>query len=237
MSRSAERREALSSQAPRKSPRGDAERVTAGNVFAALNDQVHAYAMYGAMARLAKKGGLLVVAQVLLETAEQEMTHAEVLTEALGPKALSEAAEDFAPPPQAARAPSARGTCDAPASCEGCEFSLQDDTVESLQMAIAGEVEDRDGYKKFAATARRAKTPGLGNLFDNLATAENYHRARFEVLLNMVTEKYLDHVGWRCANCGWISPAGEEPAECRVCMAKKGCFWPLNFGAVIAARL
>ena len=182
-----------------------ARSATFENVKEAFKDQMRAHATYNLMARIAKKEDNILACEIFLETAKQELTHAEVLGAFLQEEERVGGAQEV------------------------CDFPVRNTTEENLEASILAEHEDRDGYKAHAETAKEEDFEELGYIFEGLSEAKNYHGARFETLLTVVRGFYgEDAHGWRCLRCGWIS-GQERPTGCQVCEAGENYFKPLNF--------
>lgn len=217
----------------------------------AFGDEMRAYATYQAMARLADREDLIVIAQVFRESAEQELTHAEVLKDLLGeePPESFESWTQSDQPSGKRIEPSGRF-----ASGEGVrEFPLKGSSRSNLEEAIIDETQDRDSYEKFAVAAREEGFNTAFSAFSGLASAENFHRARFAALLETLSPGYHDPQGWKCRRCGWTRlarpkwPSGQfgeaklvkvkRPNECVVCGSTPGYFEALGLSSRIMELL
>jgi len=159
------------------------------------------YTMYS---KVAKKAGLEQIAEIFLQTADQEREHAAKLFEEIqGLKAVS--SEDLSAIKVEAEAPTAFGT-----------------TAENLQAAIAGEnYEYSIMYPEFADTADKEGYPKIAARLRSIAVAEKHHEERYLKLFQNISEgqvfKKDEEVEWICRECGYVHVGKDAPIECPAC--------------------
>ncbi|MEQ8198552.1 MAG: rubrerythrin, partial [Clostridiaceae bacterium] len=141
------------------------------------------------------------IAEIFLETAEQEKEHAKRFFKFLAAELHDEAIEITAAYPVA----------------------LSQETLDNLKSAAAGEHEEwTDLYPKFAETARKEGFIDVAQAYENISKVENFHERRYKKLAknienNQVYEK-PETVLWKCSNCGFIYEGTKAPAKCPACL-------------------
>ena len=169
---------------------------TEKNILTAFAGESQARNRYTYAAGQAKKEGLVQIAQIFEETANQEREHA---------KALFKLLEGGEVEVQAAF----------PAGVIGS-------TVENLKAAAGGEhFEWTEMYPGFAQVARDEGFEAIAPKFEAIAVAERQHEKRFLGLLANVNSgtvfKRNKPVVWRCLNCGYLHEGPEAPEACAAC--------------------
>ena len=169
---------------------------TEKNLLKAFAGESQARNRYTYFAGAAKKEGLVQMADIFMETADQEKEHAKRFFKFLEGGDLEI-------------------TACFPAGKVGT-------TAENLEAAAAGEHEEwTDVYPAFAATAREEGFEAVAVVFEKISIAEKQHEKRYNDLLKNLNEgkvfKKGDRVIWRCRNCGYIHEAEEAPAMCPAC--------------------
>ncbi len=169
---------------------------TEKNLMKAFAGESQARNRYTYFASAAKKEGLVQMAAIFLETAEQEKEHAKRFFKFLE-GGLCEITATF------------------PAGIVGT-------TAENLEAAADGENEEwTELYPAFAATAREEGFAAIATVFDNISIAEKQHEKQYRDLLKNLTEgrvfKKAGKVIWQCRNCGFIHEAEEAPGMCPAC--------------------
>ncbi len=169
---------------------------TEKNLLTAFAGESQARNRYSYFAGKAKKEGMVQIANVFAETADQEKEHAKRLFKFLegGEVEISAAF---------------------PAGVIGS-------TAENLKAAAGGEKYEWTAMcPDFAKTAREEGFDGIADVFDAIAVAEKQHEKRYLGLLKNVeagTVFKKDKPGvWRCLNCGFVHKGAEAPDPCPAC--------------------
>lgn len=176
---------------------------TEKNLLKAFAGESQARNRYTFFASKAKKEGLMQIADIFLETANQEKEHGERFFKFLegGDVKIT---ESF------------------PAGTIGT-------TLENLKAAAAGEAyEWSDMYPAFAEVARKEGFQQIAVAFEAISVAEKQHEKRFKNLAeNLEAGKVFKRNGkvvWRCRNCGYLHEAEEAPQVCPACLHSQAYF-------------
>ena len=169
---------------------------TEKNLLQAFAGESQARNRYTYFAGVARKEGLVQIADIFIETADQEKEHAKRCF-----KFLEGGDVEF--------------TASFPAGKIGT-------TAENLEAAASGEHEEwAELYPAFAAKAREEGFKQIAAVFDMISIAEKQHEKRYNDLLNNLNAgkvfKKDGKVTWRCRNCGFIHEAEEAPRVCPAC--------------------
>ncbi len=169
---------------------------TEKNLLTAFAGESQARNRYTYFAGQARKDGLIQVANIFEETANQEKEHAKRFF-----KFLQGGVVEI----QAAFPAGIIGT-----------------TAENLRAAAGGEHEEwTDVYPSFAATARDEGFQAVAIVLEKIAVAEKQHERRYLGLLaNIENDRVFkrdEPVTWRCQNCGYVHEGPEAPAACPAC--------------------
>lgn len=169
---------------------------TEKNLLKAFAGESQARNRYTYFASKAKKEGLVQIADIFEETANQEKEHAKRFF-----SFLEGGVETI--------------TASFPAGVVGT-------TAENLKAAAGGENEEwTDIYPAFAAKAREEGFEAVAMLFEAVSIAEKQHEKRYLDLLKNVENgtvfKKPEKVVWRCRNCGYLHEGEEAPAMCPAC--------------------
>ncbi len=180
---------------------------TAENLLKSFAGESQARNRYTFYSSVAKKEGFLQIAEIFIETAEQEKEHAKRFFKFLKDDYQDEAIEITASFPVA----------------------LHDDTASNLKAAAMGENEEwTEMYPEFAKVAREEGFPEIAVAFDMISKVEKEHEARYLALLANVNNgevfKKSEKVLWQCRNCGFILEAFEAPEKCPACQHPKSYF-------------
>ena len=136
---------------------------TEKNILTAFAGESQARNKYTYFASVAKKEGYVLIADIFMETADQEKEHAKRLFKFL-------------------EGGDAQITATFPTGVIG-------DTAANLEAAAAGENEEwSDMYPKFAAIAREEGFPQIAAVMENIAVAEKQHEKQYRDLWKHVTE-------------------------------------------------
>jgi len=158
---------------------------------------------YTYFAGVARKDGLVQIAQIFEETANQEKEHAKRFLKFLEGGSV-EITDHF----QA----SALGT-----------------TLENLREAASGEDHEwQTLYPSFAETAIKEGFNDVAAAFKAIAVAEQQHGKRYQNLADNLEQgrvfKNDGVVVWRCLNCGYLHEAESAPELCPACLHPKAYF-------------
>ncbi len=176
---------------------------TEKNLLVAFAGESQARNRYTYFAGAAKKEGLVQIADIFEETANQEREHAKRFFSFLDGGDV-EITETF------------------PAGTIGT-------TLENLRAAAAGEeYEWTEMYPTFAKVAREEGFKQIAAVFDAISIAEKQHEKRFKDLAdNLESGKVFKRNGkvvWRCRNCGYLHEAEDAPELCPACLHPQAHF-------------
>lgn len=180
---------------------------TAENLMKSFAGESQARTRYTYYASVAKKQGFLQIANIFIETAEQEKEHAKRFYKFLIQDFEGEQIEINAAYPVA----------------------LSQDTATNLRSAAAGEHEEwSKDYPEFARVAREEGFPEIAAAYDKITEVENRHERRYNKLLENVENgtvfKKDESVLWKCLNCGYIYEGEEAPKLCPACLHPQSYF-------------
>ncbi|HHX59458.1 MAG TPA: rubrerythrin family protein [Epulopiscium sp.] len=179
---------------------------TAENLMKSFAGESQARMRYTYYASQAKKDGYVQMANIFLETAENEKEHAKRFFKFLSGSLEGETVEINA------NFPVALG-----------------DTKSNLLAAAQGEKEEwEDLYPTFADVADQEGFPEIAYVWREIAEAEERHERRYRKLIaniesNKVFEKD-EEVEWKCNNCGYIHTGKSAPDLCPACDHPQGHF-------------
>ncbi len=169
---------------------------TEKNLLTAFAGESQARNRYTYFAGKAKKEGLVQIAGIFEETANQEREHAKRFFKFLegGEVEISGAF---------------------PAGVIGT-------TLENLQAAAAGEhFEHTEMYPGFAKVAREEGFEAVAVVFEKISVAEKQHEKRYRDLARNIEAGTVFKKGqtviWRCLNCGYLHEGTEAPGMCPAC--------------------
>jgi len=177
---------------------------TLENLTKAFVGESQARNRYSIYASVAKKEGLLQVASVFLETAEQERQHAKRFFKMIQALKEKEGLDTTG--------------IDVPTTM----MSTFDDTLTNLETSIAGEHEEySDLYPHFAQVAQDEGYPEFAERIRAIMNAEVHHEERFkklhEELKAGTLRKKEENIPWVCTECGYIHHGTTPPEECPSC--------------------
>lgn len=181
---------------------------TAENLMKSFAGESQARTRYTYYASVAKKEGYVQIANIFMETAEQEKEHAKRFYRFLLKDFQGEQIEINAAYPVAYHA---------------------DNTAENLRSAAAGEHEEwAHDYPEFSRVAREEGFPEIAVAYEKITEVENRHERRYNKLLKNIEEgkvfKKDETVLWKCLNCGFIYEGEEAPKVCPACIHPQGYF-------------
>ena len=178
---------------------------TEKNLLKAFAGESQARNRYVYFAKVARKAGLIQIADVFEETAENEQEHAKLFF-----KFLEGGMVEI--------------TASYPAGVIG-------DTAANLEASAAGEHEEwSELYPAFAEIAKKEGFPLVAAAFQMIAKVEKEHEARYRKLHERLCADGLwkreRPVRWKCTNCGYVHEGPEAPEKCPACQHPKGYFEP-----------
>lgn len=176
---------------------------TEKNLMKAFAGESQARNRYTYFAGVAKKEGLVQIADIFEETANQEKEHAKRFFKFLEGGNV-EITETF------------------PAGKIGI-------TLENLNSAAEGEEHEwEEMYPAFATVAREEGFNDIAAAFEAISIAEKQHGKRYRDLENNLKSgkvfKRNGKVVWRCKNCGYLHEAEEAPNVCPACLHPQAYF-------------
>lgn len=177
------------------------------NLMASFAGESQARTRYTIWAKIARKAGLVQIANVFDETSAQEYVHAKTFYKFLNNEGAK--GEEI--------------------EITGAFPAMLGDTIEHLKSAVAGEFEEHsDMYPEFAKVAEEEGYTEIARVFRNVAKVEAFHEKRFQLLLDRLNEGTLferdGEVYWKCNNCGFVVKASKAPLKCPACDHPQGYF-------------
>jgi len=169
---------------------------TEKNLLVAFAGESQARNRYTYFASMARKEGFEQIANIFIETAENEKEHAKIFFKYL-------------------EGGDAEITAVYPAG-------MIKDTKSNLESAAAGEnLEWTSLYQDFSKTAKEEGFPEIARSFEQIAKVERFHESRYRKLINNLIHgkafKMESPVKWHCINCGYVIEGAEAPKECPAC--------------------
>ncbi len=176
---------------------------TEKNLLIAFAGESQARNRYTYFAGVAKKEGLVQIAEIFEETANQEKEHAKRFFKFLE-----------------------GGDVEITESFPAGKIST---TLDNLRAAAAGEEHEwTEMYPAFAKTARLEGFESVAMAFEAIAIAEKQHGKRYlDLAENLASGKVFKRnskVVWRCRNCGYLHEAEEAPDICPACIHPQSHF-------------
>ncbi len=176
---------------------------TEKNLLGAFAGESQARNRYTFFAKAAEKEGLVQIAHVFEETAQQESVHAKRFFKFL-------------------KGGDVEITARFPAGAIGT-------TAENLRASAGGEHHEWEVlYPSFAKTARDEGFVSAAEAFGAIAVAERYHERRYLSLLKHLEAgtvfKRDKKVTWRCRKCGYTHEGTEAPKVCVACAHPQAWF-------------
>ena len=176
---------------------------TEKNLLTAFAGESQARNRYTFWAGTARKEGLLQIASIFEETANQEKEHAKRFWSFL-------------------QGGGVEITATYPAGSTAT-------TLDNLKAAADGEKEEwAEVYPKFAQIAKDEGFNEVAACFERIAIAEKQHEKRYRDLYNNLNAgkvfKKDGKVTWRCINCGYLHEADEAPKTCPACLHPQAYF-------------
>jgi rubrerythrin len=176
---------------------------TEQNLLKSFAGESQARNRYTYAASAARKAGYVQIANIFMETAENEKEHAKRFFKFLD-GGMTEITASY------------------PAGFIG-------DTAQNLEMAAAGEHEEwTELYPAFAKVAREEGFEEVAACFENIAKVEKAHEERYKKLLERVKANGVftrkETTLWKCNNCGYIHEGTEAPEMCPACLHPQAHF-------------
>jgi len=169
---------------------------TEKNLLAAFAGESQARNRYTYFAGAARKEGYEQIANIFIETADNEKEHAKMFFKHLEGGEVTISASY-------------------PAG------SIKD-TVSNLAAAAAGEnMEWTSIYTNFADMAAKEGLPEVAQTFEQISKVERFHESRYRRLIANIENKEVFNkkgvVKWHCINCGYVIEGTQAPNECPAC--------------------
>ena len=169
---------------------------TEKNLLASFAGESQARNRYTYFASAARKEGFEQIANIFLETAENEKEHAKIFFKHL-------------------EGGDVEITAAYPAGVIG-------DTKSNLEAAAAGEnMEWTNLYANFAKIAREEGFLEVAISFEQISKVEKFHESRYRKLIANIAGnevfKKKETKKWHCINCGYVHEGPEAPKECPAC--------------------
>ena len=181
---------------------------TKSNLLKAIAGESMARNKYTYYAEIAMKEGLIWIAKIFEETADNERVHAKEELEQITERTEMNNTYDIHPLGK---------------------------TLENLRNAAAGEkYEFEVMYPEFEKKAKEDGDENAATLFHEVAEVEEKHYERFTKLADRLEAGNLlkdqaPETEWKCLNCGYIHKAGEAPHTCLVCKKPQGWYMQIGF--------
>jgi len=169
---------------------------TEKNLLKAFAGESQARNRYTYFAGVARKEGYEQIANIFIETANNEKEHAEVFFKHLEGGELE----------ITATYPS----------------GIIKDTKTNLEAAAAGEkLEWTTLYADFSKVAKEEGFSEVARSFAEIVKVERFHEARYRKLIGNIEKGEVFQksapVKWHCSNCGYIFEGAAAPKECPAC--------------------
>lgn len=181
---------------------------TINNLVKAFIGESQARNRYTIYSNIARKEGHEQIADIFLETADNERVHAKWLfrmIKDINKGRLKDIHVDALAP------------------------LVLSDTVENLKDAIVGEhYENVTMYPGFADVAAKERFPDVAKRLKAIAIAERHHEERYISLLkeleggSLLKKKNVDE--WICKKCGYVHKGKEPPEKCPACNHESNYF-------------
>jgi rubrerythrin len=178
---------------------------TERNLLTSFAGESQARNRYTYFASQARKEGYVQIADIFVETADQEKEHAKRFFNFLkGGEVAVDAAVMF------------------PAGVIGT-------TEENLRAAAMGEHhEHTEMYPGYAKIAREEGFEDIAKVFEAVSVAEKQHEKRYLDLADNLKEGRVfsrkEKVVWRCRNCGYLHEGNDAPKACPACAHPQAYF-------------
>ena len=180
---------------------------TEKNLLKSFAGESQARNRYSYFASVAEKEQYFQIAQIFLETADQERIHAKRFF-----RFLTGGVVEI--------------TASYPAGVIGT-------TAENLAAAAGGEYEEWSQlYPEFARIAEEEGFRDVAAAYRKIVVAERHHEQRYRALLKNIEDgtlhKKTEKVTWVCTKCGYVHEGTEPPKKCPACLHGVEHFIVLN---------
>jgi rubrerythrin len=169
---------------------------TEKNLLASFAGESQARNRYTYFASAARKEGYEQIANIFIETAENEKEHAKVFF-----KYLEGGEVEITAAYPAGMIKTTRENLEAAANGEKTEWSKL--------------------YRDFSKVAADEGFTEIARSFEQISRVEKFHEARYRKLIaNLANKEVFERktpVKWHCLNCGYIFEGTSAPAECPAC--------------------
>jgi len=184
---------------------------TIKNLAQAFIGESQARNRYTIYAKTAKKEGYEQIADIFLQTAENEREHAKWLYRLID-ELKKKGGEEVGDIMVESTVPMVLGN-----------------TIDNLKEAIAGEnYENTEMYPGFASMAEKEGFPEIAARLRAIAVAEKHHEERYKKLLEQVENQTVfkkeKKVYWVCRKCGYVYEGNEPPERCPACNHPKNYY-------------
>ena len=176
---------------------------TEQNLLKAFAGESQARNRYTYFASAARKDGFEQIANIFIETAENEKEHAKVFFKYLeGGDVVITA---------------------------GYPAGKIQDTKANLEASAAGEnMEWTTIYSDFAKKAKAEGFPEVVKSFEEIAKVEKFHESRYRKLISNIQNIHVfkkdSTTKWHCTNCGYVHEGKEAPELCPACKHPKAFY-------------
>lgn len=169
---------------------------TEQNLLKAFAGESQARSRYTYFAEQAAAEGMTRIADIFMETAENELEHARLFFSFLE-----------------------GGAVEITATYPAGEVAT---TAENLAASAAGENEEwAELYPAFAKIAEEEGFKAVARTFKMIAKVEAEHENRYRELLETVEKEQVfekpEKVRWKCSVCGYVHESTKAPASCPCC--------------------
>lgn len=178
------------------------------NLANAYVSESTAYTRYTFFAQTAQKESYFQYANILNETAANELRHAKIFLKYLDEGVVATNPISIDP-------------------------GILSPTVENLKVAAAEE--RAEGVEQYINSAKVAEEEGFAEIaerFRAIATIEARHEARFDLMRERIENgtvwKRDKPIKWQCLVCGYIYEGVEPPVKCPVCDHPYQHFMPIE---------
>lgn len=180
---------------------------TKENLLKAIAGESMARNKYTYYAEIAMKEGLVWVAKIFEETADNERVHAKEELEQITEHTEMTNTYDIHP---------------------------LGNTLDNLRHAAEGEkYEFGTMYPNFEREAREEGEEFAANFFHEVAEVEEKHAERFTKMADRLESGKLsvseNETEWKCLNCGYVHKGTEAPKSCPVCKKPQGWYMEIGF--------